>query len=285
MTKLSIITVNLNNKKGLIDTARSIVAQTWTDYEWIIIDGASTDGSVDVIKEYAEKTDKLVYWCSEKDGGIYQAMNKGIEKASGAYCWFLNSGDYVYKNTTLEEIFANKFDEDIVYGDIYNPLNRICKIARTNKRNVRSPMYWIDSPAIYHQASFIKSALFAKQGGYKTIFKLANDTEFTMNAIFNNNATTKYINSVFAVYDTSGASSSNEKLILQEYGTIIVTIFPFSYMQIYAKKVFQDMLRKIIRVIFFPYFWLDSIARRIRYWGIAKTIEHYKNKLIKKRTV
>jgi len=83
MPKLSIITVNLNNKNGLVNTAESVVAQTWTDYEWIIIDGGSTDGSVDVIKKYTDKTDKLVYWCSEPDGGIYQGMNKGIENAVG----------------------------------------------------------------------------------------------------------------------------------------------------------------------------------------------------------
>src|SRR5215470_922037 len=114
--KLSIITVNLNNKDGLIDTAQSVVAQTWTDYEWIVIDGGSTDGSADVIKEYADKTDKLVYWCSEKDGGIFQGMNKGINKANGEYCWFLNSGDCAYKNTTLKEIFTHEFYEDIIKG-------------------------------------------------------------------------------------------------------------------------------------------------------------------------
>jgi glycosyltransferase involved in cell wall biosynthesis len=288
MPKLSIITVNLNNKAGLADTAQSVVAQTWIDYEWLIIDGGSTDGSVEVIKEYADKTDKLVYWCSEPDGGIYQGMNKGIEKASGEYCWFLNSGDYAYKNTTLAEIFANKFDEDIVYGDICIKYPGVLclpnKVVRTNKRNVHSPANWVDCPAIYHQASFIKSDLFTKQGGYKTIFKLANDTEFAMNAIFNNYATTKYINSVFAVFDTCGIGSSinNEsikKTVLQEHGNIIVNMFPYSYMRIYAGVIFRSNLKKI----FLPFFWCKNFVLRTQYIGIKMSVIYYMNKLFNRR--
>jgi len=288
MPKLSIITVNLNNKAGLIDTAQSVIAQTWTDYEWLIIDGGSTDGSVDVIKEYADKTDKLVYWCSEPDGGIYQGMNKGIEKASGEYCWFLNSGDYAYKNTTLAEIFANEFDEDIVYGDICMKYPSILclpdRVVRTNKRNVHSPMNWVDSPAIYHQASFIKSNLFAKHGEYKTIFRLANDTEFAMNVIFNNSATTKYIHSIFAFFDNCGVSSSInnkavKKTILQEHGNLIVNMFPYSYMQIYANVVFCRNVRKIL----LPFFLCKKFVLRTQYIGIKKSVKYYMNKLFNRR--
>ena len=88
--KLSIITVNYNNVKGLVDTIESIVNQTNNDFEYIIIDGGSMDGSVDVIKRYIDKID---YWVSEKDHGIYHAMNKGIKVATCEYCIFMNSGD------------------------------------------------------------------------------------------------------------------------------------------------------------------------------------------------
>ena len=85
--KLSIITVNFNDAEGLERTIKSVISQTFHDYEFIIIDGGSTDGSVDVIKKYEDHID---YWISEKDGGIYQGMNKGLRQASGEYLNFLN---------------------------------------------------------------------------------------------------------------------------------------------------------------------------------------------------
>ena len=91
--KLSVITINLNDAEGLQKTLRSVwERQSFTDFEHIVIDGASTDGSVEVIKKYA---DKLAYWVSEPDKGIYSAMNKGIVRARGEYLLFINSGDWL----------------------------------------------------------------------------------------------------------------------------------------------------------------------------------------------
>src|SRR5690242_21925905 len=98
--KLSIITVNFNNAAGLQRTMDSAFHQTFTDYEYVIIDGGSTDGSKDLIKNHANK---LVYWVSEKDNGVYQAMNKGIVRAKGDYLLFLNSGDYLLHERILDE--------------------------------------------------------------------------------------------------------------------------------------------------------------------------------------
>ena len=96
--KLSIITVNLNNAAGLQKTIESVINQTFTDYEFIIIDGGSTDSSLEIIKQYANK---ITYWVSEPDNGIYNGMNKGIGQADGEYCFFLNSGDWMIENNTL----------------------------------------------------------------------------------------------------------------------------------------------------------------------------------------
>ena len=281
--KLSIITINLNNKDGLINTAESVIAQTWTNYEWIIIDGGSTDGSVEIIKEHLAKTEKITYWCSEKDGGVYPAMNKGIEKASGEYCWFLNSGDYVCKNTTLEEIFAKKFDEDIVFGDIISTDKKTYKIIKSNKRNVRSPVSWINFPAIPHQASFIKKKLFTELGGYRTDFKLASDVEFPMKAIFNHGATTKYINTVFAFYDRVGLSSLNnektKKTKAWEYGRMMIDVFPNSYMKIYAKYFSQRIIKGLLRTVLLLPFLTEKFLMRLKYLGVKTTLLHYKHKL------
>ena len=102
--KFSIITVNYNNKEGLRKTIESVIHQTFRDFEFIVIDGGSTDGSDDVLKEYDAQID---YWVSEPDGGIYQGMNKGIKKATGEYLNFMNSGDCFYASNIL----GIKFDK------------------------------------------------------------------------------------------------------------------------------------------------------------------------------
>jgi glycosyltransferase involved in cell wall biosynthesis len=222
MPKLSIITVNLNNRNGLMNTAKSIVKQTYTDYEWIIIDGGSTDGSVEVIKEYAARTDKLIYWCSEKDGGIFQGMNKGIEKASGEYCWFLNSGDYAYKNTTLEEIFSYNFDDDIVYGDLLQQDDYRGRYQTSNKKKrVYKKSYWIRYwKSLPHPSSFFKRELINKIGGYRTELTIMADKTLFMDAIFSFGAMCRYMPVCFSVFMTDGISnhpSSAEKIREQTY--------------------------------------------------------------------
>ncbi len=104
MKKVSVITINYNNAQGLQKTIDSVISQTFKDYEFIIIDGGSTDESVDIIRK---NSGKISYWVSEKDGGIYNAQNKGAKKASGEYCLFLNSGDFLMDSQTLEKVFKN----------------------------------------------------------------------------------------------------------------------------------------------------------------------------------
>ncbi|HNW57942.1 MAG TPA: glycosyltransferase, partial [Bacteroidales bacterium] len=112
--KLSIITVNRNNAEGLRKTIASVIAQTYGNYEFVIIDGASTDESLEVIRKNAGR---ISYWISEPDNGTYHAMNKGIKVSAGEYCLFLNSGDYLVDKNVLEKIFNQKIDADIISGD------------------------------------------------------------------------------------------------------------------------------------------------------------------------
>ena len=110
--KLSIVTINLNNVAGLHETIISVLNQSSADLEYIIIDGGSTDGSAELIKEYS---DRIYYWVSEPDSGIYNAMNKGIRKASGEYLLFLNSGDALASDNIVEEVFRADHNEEILY--------------------------------------------------------------------------------------------------------------------------------------------------------------------------
>ena len=114
MKKLSLITINQNNAEGLRRTIESVVFQTYIDYEYIVIDGASTDESVNILKQY---DNRITFWISEPDTGIYNAMNKGILKATGDYCLFLNSGDWLSDDRVLEEVFLHEITEDIVCGN------------------------------------------------------------------------------------------------------------------------------------------------------------------------
>ena len=151
-TKLSIITINLNNYNGLKRTINSIISQTFTDYEWIVIDGGSTDGSRELIKQY---TDHLAFWCSEPDKGIYNAMNKGIRHIKGEWVQFLNSGDCLYDKETLEKVFNTDYDADIIYGDL--------QIINSDKITVQPDklsLYHIINRPFCQQTIFYKSNIF-----------------------------------------------------------------------------------------------------------------------------
>ena len=128
--KLSIITINYNNAVGLKKTLDSVAAQTYTDFEYIIVDGASTDGSVDIIREYenalASRPSPLashLKWISEPDTGIYNAMNKGIRLAHGEYTLMLNSGDYLVDEQVIEKVLLLLDGTDIIQGNTVSVIN------------------------------------------------------------------------------------------------------------------------------------------------------------------
>ena len=114
MQKISIITITYNDLVGLKKTWQSIKCQKYKYYEWIVIDGGSTDGSKEFIIEHACE---MSYWCSEKDKGVYNAQNKGTQHASGEYVIYMNSGDYFYDKHVLEKVFSAEMTADIIYGD------------------------------------------------------------------------------------------------------------------------------------------------------------------------
>ena len=112
--KVSIITITYNNLKGLKDTYESIRRQTFSDYEWLVVDGGSTDGT----KQFLEEHDsELAYWCSEPDKGVYNAQNKGTRQAKGEYCIYMNSGDSFFAPDVLEKVFDSQTDADVIYGN------------------------------------------------------------------------------------------------------------------------------------------------------------------------
>lgn len=167
---LSIITISYKNIQGLKRTAESVINQTFTEYEWIVIDGNSQDGT----KEYLEQlVPQPTYWISEPDKGIYDAMNKGLKKATGDWCIFMNSGDSFYNPNVLECVFS-KFPEqgDIVYCDaMYRLPDNDLHMQYPDKLDI---MFFY-SRCICHQATFIKTQLLRESNGYSTEYKIVSD--------------------------------------------------------------------------------------------------------------
>lgn len=167
---LSVITINYNNRDGLQRTIDSVVGQSFTDYEWIVIDGGSTDGSRNMIEQYAER---FAYWCSEPDSGIYNAMNKGIEHAKGDWFLFLNSGDWLYDSTVLQKVFFEPHDADILYGDVmyHWPDNRGMEL---DEKPEKLSLYFFYKDTLCHQATFYKKKIFNSHS-YNEKYRICSD--------------------------------------------------------------------------------------------------------------
>ena len=198
---LSIITVNKNNAAGLEKTIQSVICQTFTDFEYIVIDGASDDNSVEIIKKYV---DKINFWVSEPDTGVYNAMNKGIKKAQGEFCLFLNSGDWLINDTTLTEVFneiTNTEEAGIYYTGCIatnHPLFQPPKSIDINYLIVHN---------LNHQNTLIKRSLFVEHGFYNEKFKIASDYEFWLREFWTYKTKFVYINTKISIYDSFGMSS------------------------------------------------------------------------------
>lgn len=222
-TTLSIITVNLNNKNGLEKTLLSVRSQTYKNYEHIIIDGGSIDGSKELIEKYV---DSITYWVSEKDNGIYNAMNKGISKAKGTYCLFLNSGDFLIDASTLEQVFSLQPDAAIIYGNMmidYGHGNTVL-----GKQPEKITFEFMMEATLWHPVSFIKNELLIKSNGYNEQYKIVSDYDFFIRTIIVENVTTQFIPVTVACFNTQGIGSSaqHEQLHLKERKDVIDRYFP-----------------------------------------------------------
>lgn len=211
--KLSIITINYNNFQGIEKTIKSIVSQTFSDFEYIVIDGGSSDGSLEVIQKYSDKID---FWISEPDSGIYNAMNKGIRQAKGEYLLFINSGDYLEGINSLSKIMDNVSSVDIVYFNlkVMNPDNSFFIKEYPEKVDFGYFM----TKTLPHPASFIRKELFLKYGVYNEKMKIVSDWAFFTHAICDKKCSYKYVPEYFSVFMLDGISSSpkNSNLIKEE---------------------------------------------------------------------
>jgi glycosyltransferase involved in cell wall biosynthesis len=204
MKKVSVITVNLNNASGLEKTITSIANQTAKDFEFIVIDGGSTDNSIDIIKKHS---DKINYWVSEPDNGIYNAMNKGIMRAKGEYVIFINSEDELNSDTILAQFSAANTCEDIVCGDI-NYIQSGISVNSKSPETAGFLFFMVNT--LPHQASFIKRRLFDTVGYYDEALKIASDWKFFLLALCKYRCSYKKINYTVAKHPLTGISASEK---------------------------------------------------------------------------
>ena len=248
--KLSIITINYNNAEGLRRTLASVASQTFRDFEHIIVDGGSTDDSVEIIRQYADNeairpennnadnlassphhliTSSPITWISEKDRGVYDAQNKGIRLAHGEYCYFLNAGDTFCADDVLERMFSPNSliasspnrQPDILYGNeiIVDGNGQRVGIAR----GVTNPTF-VDlyNSCMKHQASFIRRSLFDKYGMYDADMRICSDFNWFFRVIaFHDEVTLQYKDVDIAYFENTGISYHNPELCAKERQQIL----------------------------------------------------------------
>lgn len=216
---LSIITINFNNKEGLRKTVDSVLSQTWKDFEWIIIDGGSNDGSKELI---LENQSNFAFWCSEPDKGIYNAMNKGVGKATGDYLLFLNSGDIFYDNSVLERVISAGLDSDIVSGQMVRMDND--QPLRHYHSDIVMQLF---NGTLNHQASFIRRELLLKIP-YDESLKIVSDWKFWWESIVFHQCSFQVSDLCISKQDMTGISLSdkNKELHLHEREKVLNSFFP-----------------------------------------------------------
>lgn len=217
--ELTVITINLNNRDGLRRTMDSVRAQTWKGFEWILIDGGSTDGSRELILEHQ---DDFAFWCSEPDDGIYPAMNKGCARASGDYVLFLNSGDSLYDPTVLERVHAAGLQDDIVAGQMVRLDNGL--LFRHYDPDILVQLY---TDTIGHQATFIRRNLLEKYP-YDESLRIVSDWKFWLEAIVLGQCSFTYLDIIVSKQDMTGISlaAANAPLLRAERKQVLQELLP-----------------------------------------------------------
>ena len=257
MPKLSIITINFNNATGLKKTIESVVSQSSQDFEYIVIDGGSSDGSIEIIKAFATK---IRYWISEPDKGIYHAMNKGIKVAKGEYCQFLNSGDWLLSKDVTEKMLFNFPQCSIVYANKIREYNGIQKIEKSYQGRQITLLDLYNS-TIFHASAYIKRSLFDKYGLYDETLKIVSDWKFYLITVGLNDESVAYKDIDLVWFDSTGISSINKELDKIERTLVLQNILPSSIRLDYNTFAIDGQIIKRLKKNKLIWFFMISIYR------------------------
>ena len=279
--KLSIITINYNNAEGLRKTLASVASQTYRDIEHIIVDGASTDGSVEVIEEYVLRVEsgesrvKSVSWSSESDKGIYDAMNRGIQRATGEYVQILNSGDLLAAPDVTERMMAAlqmKGDGvELLYGNMV-------KYDYTNNRTlgksteVEYSLRQYYTSTMNHDCCYIRRDLFETYGLYDESLKIVSDWKWFLQAIGLGNVKPIYVDIDVTIFDASGISETNLALRNQERRQVLAELMPPAVLVDYDAHAFEmEQMKRLRRWKLYPLvYFIERVLFKLEKWKILR---------------
>ncbi len=241
--RISVVTVCYNEANTIRDTIESVLSQKYEDLDYVVMDGASADGTVDIIKEYA--SDQRLRFFSEPDTGLYNAMNKALERVTGDYVIFMNSGDLFYDENVLSDV-APALDADIVYGDVYRRSSAgdfVEKYKGTHSERMKMMLCGL---AFCHQTQFTKTAIM-RQYGFRESHKITADYDFVVRSLAAKRSF-KHIDRVICSFDQDGGISAdmdNYRTMINEDDASIRECFPLLYyLTFLPKTMFRMIFRK-----------------------------------------
>lgn len=258
--KISVVTVCYNAVDTIEKTILSVINQTYQDVEYIIIDGASKDGTVDLINNYR---DKVSHFVSEPDKGIYDAMNKGINVATGDWINFMNAGDTFYDSEVISEVVKElDKDVDVVFGDVAYKIEGVLYRERAKPFYENLPLH--HSMGFNHQSTFVKTEV-ARRLKFDLKYKLASDYNMIISIYRNNGFFQQLKNTIVALYDVDGISAKNCRLHMYETMMVdnpsVFCNFVRSYL-IFLKNQLKRPIKPLIKILYPNYI----LKRRLTYY-------------------
>lgn len=239
---LTVITINRNNAKGLEKTMQSVLNQSCKDFEYVVVDGASTDGSVEVIQRLAGQLEERINWLSEPDKGIYNAMNKGIRMATGEYVQFLNSGDCLASNDVTERMIAELKRNDypsILYGNMLKDLPDGKVMRDRCFAGQKISFLGFYTGTLNHSPAYIRKDLFEKYGLYDENLRIVSDWKWYLQAIILGEEKPAYIGIDVTLFDMHGISETNKELDKVERKKVLEELIPQTILSDYDNWAFS----------------------------------------------
>lgn len=260
---LTIITVNRNNATGLEKTIKSVLSQACKSFEYVVIDGASTDNSVEVIRRFANQFGNRLKWISEPDFGIYNAMNKGIRMATGEYLEFLNSGDCLVSKDIVSKMFVALEENgypSILYGNMLKDLpDGILKDKCFAGRPITFLGFY--SGTLNHSPAYIRRSLFDKYGLYDENLKIVSDWKWYLQVIILGGEKPVYTNQDVTLFDMNGISETNKTLDKQERAAVLSELIPSTILSDYDAWSFSIYQMKRLKRHPWAYWFVWFIER------------------------
>ena len=274
--KLSIITINYNNAEGLRKTMESVLAQTYTDIEYVIVDGASTDGSVDVIRELA--TRPTIKWVSEKDRGIYNAMNKGIRMATSEYIQILNSGDILFDaNVTkrmIEQLEQTNTQREEPIGILYGNMIKVNAAGKVVDKSgyTEYSLRQFYSSTLNHDCAYIRRNLFDEYGLYDENLKIVSDWKWYLLAIGLGRVKPEYVDIDVTIFDDGGISETQLDKRAAERRQVLEELLPPAVLWDYDTHAFEmEQMKRLRRWKVYPLvYFMERVLFKLEKWGVLR---------------